>query len=51
MHPSGLTDRQVAEIQDLWRRRTTIASLAEAYNISTDQVRKIIAVPERGDDN
>jgi hypothetical protein len=46
MHPSGLTPDQVAEIQDLWRRRTTIASLAEAYHISTDMVRKIIAAPE-----
>lgn len=41
-HPSGLSDRQVAEIQDKWRTRTTIASLAEAYNISPDMVRKII---------
>lgn len=47
MHPSGLTDRQVAEIQDLWRTRVTIAKLAEQYNISTDMVRKIIGAPAR----
>lgn len=46
MHPSGLSDQQVREIQDLWRTRTTIASLAEAYNISTDMVRRIIGAPE-----
>jgi hypothetical protein len=46
MHPSGLTDRQIAEIQDKWRTRVTIASLAEEYHIPTDMVRKIIAVPE-----
>jgi len=49
-HPSGLSDQAVREIQDLWRTRTTIASLAERYRISTDMVRKIIAIPE-GDDN
>lgn len=48
MHPSGLTERQIAEIQDLWRTRTTIATLAERYNIPTEMVRKIIAVPEEG---
>ena len=46
MHrPSGLTERQVLEIQDLWRTRTTIATLAERYGITTDMVRKIIAMP------
>jgi len=52
-HPSGLTDRQVAEIQDLWHHRITIASLAERYHISTDMVRKIIAMPydEGGENN
>lgn len=46
MHVSGLTDRQVREVQDLWKTRTTIASLAEKYKITTDMVRKIIAIPE-----
>lgn len=46
MHPSGLTDRQVAEIQDLWKRRTTIVSLAETYGTTTAMIRKIIAAPD-----
>ena len=47
MHPSrlGLTERQVAEIQDLWRRRTTIASLAADYGVTTDVIRKVISIP------
>jgi hypothetical protein len=46
MHSSGLTDRQVAEIQDKWRRRTTIASLADDYGVSTDVIRHLISIPE-----
>ena len=48
MHQSPLTEREVLEIQDLWRTRTTIASLAERYGVSTDVIRKIISLPERG---
>lgn len=44
-HPSGLTDEQVREVQDLWHNRPTIASLAWWFRISEDMVRKIIAMP------
>lgn len=47
MHPSGLSDQLVAEILRLWQDRTTIDSLAERFDITPDQVRKIIAVPRK----
>jgi len=53
MHPSrlGLTERQVFEIQDKWKRRTTIASLAADYGVTTDVIRKVISLPseEKGE--
>lgn len=45
MHPSGLTPEQIREVQELWHTRTTIESLAYWFDITTDMVRKIIAMP------